>query len=97
MSKSLKKSSESEEEKNRVNGVTEKSSSSGKTTQQIMHRHLLDKNDLITEEDFKNLNINPDLSHDPAHQPLQIPDDNERPKDEDKDPKILIPWDLIGQ
>jgi len=97
MSKSTKKKSAPEEDKTQVNGATRKSSSTGKTTAEIMHRHLQDKGDVITEEDFKNLNINPDLSKYPEYQPLQIPDGTERPKDEDKDPSILIPWDLISQ
>jgi hypothetical protein len=97
MSKSLKSYSESEGEKNQVNGITQKSHSTGKTTGQIMRRHIQDKNDVITEEDFRNLNTGPHISNDSAYQPLQISDNTERPKDEDKDPKILIPWDIISQ
>ena|SRR5258705_13948425 len=97
MSTSLKSYSESEGEKNPVNGITQKFHSSGKTTGQIMRRHIRDKNDVITEEDFRNLNIDPDISGEPAYQPLEILDDTERPKDDDKDPKRLIPWDIISQ
>jgi hypothetical protein len=97
MSKSLKRYSESEGEKNQVNGITQKSHSMGKTTGQIMRRHIRDKNDVITEEDFRNLNIDPDIFNEPAYQPLQPPGDTERPKDENKDPKVLIPWDIISQ
>ncbi|MBK5270462.1 MAG: hypothetical protein JJE22_05545 [Bacteroidia bacterium] len=97
MSKSLEKKSKLKEEKNQENGITQKPHSTGKTTEQIMHRHLLDMNDIITEEDFKNLNIEPDISNDPRYQPLQIPEGTKRPKDEDKDPSILIPWDLLNE
>jgi hypothetical protein len=61
-----------------------------------MNKHIQDENDVITDEDFKNLNIDLEISKDTAHQPLEIPDDTERPKDEDKDPKILTPWDVIN-
>jgi len=97
MSKSLKRYSESAEEKNQMNGITQISHSTGKTTEQIMRRHIRDRNDVITEEDFRNLNTGPDISDNPTYQPLQIPIGTERPKDEDKDPKILIPWDIISQ
>jgi len=94
MSESKKKSA-NEELRIQADGVIQKPHSTGKTTEEIMHRHLQNKNDVITEEDFKNLNIEPDISNDPEYQPLQIPEGTERPKDEDKDPSILIPWDLI--
>jgi hypothetical protein len=97
MSKSSKRSSEPEVNKKQTNGISRPSSSTGKTTKQIMSRHMKDKNDVITDEEFRNLNINPDISDDAAYQPLQIADDKERPKDEDKDPAIIIPWDLISE
>lgn len=96
MSKSINKKSAPAEEQKQAAGDTQKPHSTGKTAGEIMHRHIRDKNDVITEEDFKNLNIEPDISHDPAYQPLQIPEGTKRPKDEDKDPSILIPWDLIN-
>ena len=67
----------------------------GRTPQQVMARHIRDKDDVISEEDFKNLIIGADV-RDTAHQPLEIADDTERPKDEDKDPEIITPWDLIS-
>ena len=96
MSKSSKKSSELKEEK-KMSEISRPSSSTGKTTKQIMKRHMKDKNDVITDEEFRNLNINPDIAKDTAYQPLQIADDKERPKDEDKDPAIIVPWDLISK
>lgn len=61
-----------------------------------MSKHIQDENDVITDEDFKNLKLDMELPIDEAHQPLTISNNTERPKDEDKDPKILTPWDLIN-
>jgi hypothetical protein len=97
MKKSPKKSSELGGEKKKMNEISKPSSSTGKTTKQIMRRHMKDKNDVITDEEFRNLNISPDISNDPEYKPLQIDDDKERPKDEDKDPAIIVPWDLISK
>ena len=84
------------EEKELTNQIRKRSSYTGKTPKQVMSKHIRDKNDVITEEDFKNLNISIDVSNDTAQQPLDIPDDNERPKDEDKDPAVVTPWDVIS-
>lgn len=96
MSKSVKKLSEPGGGKKKAKKITQKSASVGRTAQEIVKKHIRDKNDVITEEDFKNLKIEIDITKDTAHQPLQIPDDKERPKDEDKDPKIITPWDVIS-
>jgi len=80
-----------------TNQTRMRSSYTGKTPKQVMNKHIRDKNDIITEEDFKNLNISIDVFNDTAEQPLEIPDDNERPKDEDKDPAVVTPWDVISQ
>lgn len=66
----------------------------GNTASEIMNRHITNKNDVITDEDFKNLNVNPDDDVIAGH-PLEINNDSDRPKDEDKDPAILTPWDTI--
>ena len=69
----------------------------GKTVKQLRDLHLKDKNHVITNEELKNLKLelnNPDTST--AHTP-DIPDDSKRPKDEDKDPKMITPWDLIKE
>jgi hypothetical protein len=58
---------------------------------------LQDKNDVITEEDFINLNIDLGIPEDKADQPLPVTDDPEQPKDdEDHDPKVITPWDFIN-
>ena len=91
-----KKLTEPERGKETANQIYQKSSYTGKTPKELMRKHIQDKNDVITEEDFKNLNISIDVSNDTMHQVLEIPDDNERPKDEDKDPVVVTPWDVIS-
>jgi hypothetical protein len=93
MNKSEKKLAEPVKEKDQIR---KKSSYTGKTPKQIMSKHIRDKNDVITEEDFKNLNISIDISNDVAHSVLEIPDDKERPKDEEKDHPVVTPWDVIS-
>ncbi|HEV7782300.1 MAG TPA: hypothetical protein VGO58_13595 [Chitinophagaceae bacterium] len=77
--------------------IPQKSRSKGKTPKQIMSRHIRDEKDVITDEEFRELATGADLSQekDTAHEPLEITSDKDRPKDEDKDPKIVTPWDVI--
>ena len=96
MSKSDQMTSKSEKNQMPVEMIPQQSSSKGKTTQQIMNKHIQDEHDVITDEDFKNLRLDMELPSDQAHQPLEISNDPDRPKDEDKDPKVLTPWDLIN-
>jgi len=65
-----------------------------KTTGEIVKRHLSDRNDKITEDDFKNLEL--DLSVSP-NEPLEIEEGKERPKDVEKDNTIATPWDVINE
>lgn len=95
MSKSIKQGSDKETKKKSGDKIPQKSGSKGKTAKQVMNKHIKDKNDVISEEDFKNLNVGTEVSNDTAHEPLEISDDHDRPKDEDKDPKIVTPWDVI--
>ena len=75
----------------------QKNSSKGLTAKQIVKRHILDENDVITEDDMTNVKIVSSLPKDKAHQPLSISADTERPKDEDKDNKTATPWDVISE
>lgn len=95
MSKSKNEGQELQKEEKPVERIPQKSTSGGKTTQQMMNKHIQDEKDVITDEDFKNLKLDMELPTDEAHQPLEIPNDPGRPKDEDKDPKVITPWDLI--
>ncbi len=88
MSKSIKPSR---------NKTSKKDSSPGKTSREIVKRHLSNKEDKITEEDFKNLKIDLSLPKDKAHRPLKIKPGKERPKDADKDNPITTPWDVISE
>lgn len=72
-----------------------KSSSKGLTATEIVRNKIRD-NSTITEEDMKNVRIDVSIPKDEAHQPLDIPSDPERPKDEDKDNKQTTPWDVIN-
>lgn len=69
----------------------------GKTVKQLLDKHMKDKTHIITDEEIKNLDL--DLNNpktDTSHTP-DIPDAKDRPKDEDKDPKIITPWDVIKE
>lgn len=70
-------------------------SKKGKTAKQIMARHLKDKNDVITEDELKELDVRADVYNDTAHDPLPLDNDPERPKDESKDHNIITAWDVI--
>lgn len=96
MSKSLKKPSELGKENKIEEKIPRKAGNAGKTTKQIMSRHIQNEDDVITDEDFKNLDIGLDIAKDTVHQPLQISDNPDRPKDEDKDSKVITPWDVIN-
>jgi hypothetical protein len=76
--------------------IPQSSSTKRKTPKQVMSHHIKDKNHVISEEEFKNLKTGADLTTDTAHDPLELPEDKTRPKDEDKDPKIVTPWDVIS-
>lgn len=96
MKTSASNSSDSSKEKKDGEKVSRKKTTKGKTTTQIMHKHIQDINDVISDEDFKNLELNLDnpFPTGTSHTP-DIEDDNDRPKDEDKDHKISTPWDVI--
>jgi hypothetical protein len=84
-------------EKETDNQIPKKSGKKGKTPKQVVRKHIRDKNDVISEEDFKNLDISVDVNNDTANEVLEIPDDKKRPKDEDKDPKTVTPWNVISE
>ena len=84
-------------EKNTENKNNTKQKPNGKTAKEIVKRHLSDKDDKITNEDFENLKIDLSLPKDKAHEPLPIKNDKERPKDADKDNTVTTPWDVISE
>src|SRR4051812_44181629 len=97
MKKAEKKSIVPEKEKEMANQSPQKPAKKGKTPKQVVSKHIRDKNHVISEEDFKNLDISVDTSNDTAQEALEIPEDKKRPKDEDKDPKTITPWDVISE
>lgn len=66
----------------------------GKTPKQLVKKHIEDEKDIISEDEFKNMEIGPDVQDD--KEPLKIDDDKERPKDEGKDSPMNTPWDVIS-
>ena len=70
-----------------------KKNKTGKTPEELVHKHILDKNDIISEDDFKNMHVGEDVISNSI--PLEF--NKERPKDEDKDPSTVTPWDIISE
>ena len=95
MSKPEKSSSRGE--KKYINSSNPKSTSKGKTSKEIVKRHLSNKDDKITEDDLKHLRIDLSIPKDKAHEPLPIEKEKERPKDSEKDNTTLTPWDVISE
>jgi len=95
MAKQRKPSSKGE--KNTENTTNPKRKANGKTANEIVKRHISDKDDKITKEDFENLYIDLSLPKDKAHEPLPIKNKKERPKDADKDNTVTTPWDVISE
>ena len=84
-------------EKNAENNNRSKRNKNGKTAKEIVKRHLSDEDDKITKEDFETLKIDLSLPKGRANKPLSIKPGKERPKDEDKDPTVTTPWDVISE
>ena len=95
MAKTRKSSSKGE--KNTENNNNPKRKPNSKTATEIVKRHISDKDDKITKEDFENLYIDLGLPKDKAHEPLPIKDVKDRPKDADKDNTVTTPWDVISE
>lgn len=74
-----------------------RSISKKKTAKEIVKRHLSNKHDKITDDDFKNLEIDLSIPKDKAQEPLPIKKGKQRPKDVEKDNTITTPWDVISE
>lgn len=74
--------------------IPQQEKSEGESSQEIMTRHLLNKDDVITDEDFRNLKIEVEALPEEINS-RDFLNDKDRPKDEDKDPENLTPWDVI--
>ena len=95
MSKKLKTSLKGEKNTEKKNKGKQRTQ--GKTSDEIVKRHLSNKDDKITKEDLENLKIDLSIPKDKAHEPLPIKNDKDRPKDAEKDKTITTPWDVIGE
>jgi len=95
MSKKLKPSLKGEKNTEKKNKGKQRTQ--GKTSDEIVKRHLSNKDDKITNEDLENLKIDLSIPKDKAHEPLPVKNDKERPKDADKDNTVTIPWDVISE
>ena len=84
-------------EKNTENNKRSKRNNHGKTAKEIVKRHLSNKDDKITKEDFETLKIDLSLPKGRANEPLPIKPGKERPKDSDKDNTVTTPWDVISE
>ncbi|HEX7844811.1 MAG TPA: hypothetical protein VF476_03360 [Chitinophagaceae bacterium] len=61
----------------------------------LRDKHLKDKDHIITDEDLKSLDVNTTREDTETSHVPDLPEDKDRPKDEDKDPKRVTPWDVI--
>jgi hypothetical protein len=77
--------------------VPDLSVSPGEETKERVRRHIRNRNDVITDDDIKNVKIDLSIPHAPGEEPLPIPDDKQRPKDEDKDHTYITPWDVLDE
>lgn len=76
---------------------TEHKGAKNKTTKEIVKRHLSNRHDKITDDDFKTLKIDLSIPKNRAHKPLPVKKGKGRPKDVEKDNTITTPWDLINE
>lgn len=67
----------------------------GKTPQELMNKHITNKEDVISDDDFKNMEVGADTEAD-NKEPVDIPENKDHPKDENKDHGIATPWDVIS-
>ena len=97
MSKSSKKQVGAGNEEQSGAKIPQKKEKAGITTKDLMTRQIHDQKAVITDEEFKQLDIEVDVNAETAHKPLDIPNDPERPKDEEKDHPIITPWDVLKE
>jgi hypothetical protein len=71
-----------------------KTRSKRKTIQELTKEHIQNEDHKITDEDFKNVVMETEIPEEKIDA-LDLPDNDERPHDEDKDHKITTPWDVI--
>lgn len=75
--------------------IPQKKEKKGITSKELMARQIHDQKSVITDEEFKALDIEIDVDAETAHKPLEISNNPERPKDEEKDHPVVTPWDVL--
>ena len=75
--------------------IPQKKKAKRKTIEELMTRHIQNEDDVITPEEFKNVPVGLNVTE-TQHEPLEIDNKTERPKDEEKDHKNITPWDVIS-
>ena len=99
MSKSENNKLGSVNENQNVDKIPQKSRKKGKTPKELMTRHIADEKDVITEDEFKNLDLETEVKDEIAQkevkEQIEIQNDPDRAHDEDKDHSINTPWDVI--
>ncbi|MEO6611715.1 MAG: hypothetical protein ABIT05_02240 [Chitinophagaceae bacterium] len=91
----MSKSNKKVPDKNVAGAKPGKPGSKGKTASEIMSSHISDKNHIITDEEFKELNLDTEAPGNKSGEATIISRKHNRPKDEDKDPETLTPWDVL--
>lgn len=84
-------------EKKNVDKIPQRKDKKDKTAKELVDQHMSDEDHIITDEDLKNVDIDTSTTAETAHKPLDIPADDDRPKDEDKDHRFKTPWDVLDQ
>ena len=97
MSKSEKLPNKSGNEKKNVDKNPQRKVKKDKSAKELVDKHMSDEDHIISEEDLKNVTIDTTTEGETAHKPLDIPADDDRPKDEDKDHRFKTPWDVLDQ
>lgn len=79
-----------------ANKTPQKKPSKHLTAKQIVRRHMKNNNDVITEDDLKNVKIETCIPGE-IKKDLPATVDKDRPKDEGKDHPVITSWDVIKE
>lgn len=97
MNKAEKTTPKSGNDRQNGDKIPQSKSKKPKTAKDLMTSHITDKNHVITDEEFKNVSTDVTLDVDTAHEPLEIENKKDRPKDEGKDHPYTTPWDVLDE
>src|SRR5215213_2166786 len=94
--KSLDKSGNQKQSGDKIPQESGKTDKKSKTAKELISSHLKDQKHVITDEEFKELDVTASVNSDSSHEPLEIESNKERPKDEAKDHHTKTPWDVLN-